>query len=165
MWNYYRDEVNDFASENNDANNFRINNNKTTTSKSFEYKTKLNGSTPNNDNRLDAEVVVPLKYLSNFWRYLNFPLIKCEVELDLSWSRYCAISEISRKSRTPTPEMTTTTNTATFQINNAKIYVPVVTLLINNNIKVLENIKQGFKIIYNFLEQIQIGNNNAIKKQ
>ena len=84
MWNYYRDEVNDFASENNDANNFRINNNKTTTSKSFEYETKLNGSTPNNDNRLDAEVVVPLKYLSNFWRYLNFPLIKCEVELDLS---------------------------------------------------------------------------------
>ena len=61
--------------------------------------------------------------------------------------------------------MATTTNTATFQINNAKIYIPVVTLLINNNIKVLENIKQGFKIIYNFLEQIQIGNNNAIKKQ
>ena len=61
--------------------------------------------------------------------------------------------------------MTTTTNTATFQINNAKIYVPVVTLLINNNIKILENIKQGFKIIYNLLEQIQIGNNNAIKKQ
>ena len=61
--------------------------------------------------------------------------------------------------------MATTTNSATFQINNAKIYVPVVTLLINNNIKVLENIKQGFKIIYNFLEQIQIGNNNAIKKQ
>ena len=84
LWNYYRDEVNDSASENNDANNFRINNNKTTTSKSFEYKTKLNGSTPNNDSRLDAEVVVPLKYLSNFWRYLNFPLIKCEVELDLS---------------------------------------------------------------------------------
>ena len=61
--------------------------------------------------------------------------------------------------------MATTTNTATFQINNAKIYIPVVALLINNNIKVLENIKQGFKIIYNFLEQIQIGNNNAIKKQ
>ena len=60
--NYYRDEVNDSANENNNANNFRINNNKTTISKSFEYKTKLIGSTPNNDSRLDAEVVVPLKY-------------------------------------------------------------------------------------------------------
>ena len=41
--------------------------------------------------------------------------------------------------------MLTTTNIATFQINNAKLYVPVATLSINDNIKVLENIKQGFK--------------------
>ena len=38
-----------------------------------------------------------------------------------------------------------TTNSATFQINNAKLYVPVVTLYINDNIKFSENIKQGFK--------------------
>ena len=68
LWNYYRDEVNDSANENNDGNNFRISNNKTTTSKSFEYKTKLIGCTPNNDSRLDAEVVIPLKYLSDFRR-------------------------------------------------------------------------------------------------
>ena len=36
VWNYYRDNVNDSANENNDANNHRINNNKTTASKSFE---------------------------------------------------------------------------------------------------------------------------------
>ena len=66
LWNYYRDEVNDSAKENNDANNFRINNNKTATSKSFEYKTKLIGSTPNNHSGLDTEVVLPLRYLSNF---------------------------------------------------------------------------------------------------
>ena len=48
--------------------------------------TKLIGSTPNNDYRLDAEVVVPLKDLSNFWRSLDFRLIHCEMELDLSWS-------------------------------------------------------------------------------
>ena len=41
--------------------------------------------------------------------------------------------------------MATTTTSATFQINNAKIYVPVVTFSINDNIKFLENIKQGFK--------------------
>ena len=38
LWNHYRDELNDFAIENNNANN-RINKNKTITSKSFEYKT------------------------------------------------------------------------------------------------------------------------------
>ena len=85
LWNYYRDEINDSANENNDANNYRINNNKTTTSKSFEYKTKILGTTPNDKNILDAEVVVPLKYLSNFWRSLDLPLINCEIELDLSW--------------------------------------------------------------------------------
>ena len=42
---------------------------------------------PNNNNILDAEVVVPLKYLSNFWRSLDLPLISCEIELDLSWSK------------------------------------------------------------------------------
>ena len=99
LWNYYREEVNDSANENNDANNFRINNNKTTTSKSFEHKTKVIGITPNNDSRLDAEVVVPLKYLSNFYRSLNIPLFNCEkIEHDLSWLRYYVISEISRTS-------------------------------------------------------------------
>ena len=67
LWNYYRDEVNDSANENNNANNFRINNNKTTRSKSFECKDNLIGSTPDNDSRLDVEVVVPLKNLSNCW--------------------------------------------------------------------------------------------------
>ena len=71
--NYYRDEVDDDANENDAANN-RINKNKTTTSKSFEYKTKLIGNMPNNNNILDAEVVVPLKYLSNFWRSLDLTL-------------------------------------------------------------------------------------------
>ena len=42
FWNYYRDQVNDNAYKNNDAGNYRINNNNTTTSKSFEYKTKNN---------------------------------------------------------------------------------------------------------------------------
>ena len=54
----------------------------------------------------------------------------------------------------PLINATTTTTSATFQINNAKLYVPVVTLSINNNINILENIKQGFSIKNNFLEQI-----------
>ena len=66
FWNYYRDGVNGFANENKNANNFRIINNKTTTSKFFEHKTKLIGSTSNNDSRLEAEVVVPFLEISQF---------------------------------------------------------------------------------------------------
>ena len=91
MWNYYRDEVNDSTNENDDANNYRINNNKTATSKSFEYKTKLIGITPNDNSRLNVEVAVPLKYLSNFWRSFNLLSFNCEIELDLTWSKYCVI--------------------------------------------------------------------------
>ena len=65
LWNYYRDKINDYANENNGANN-RINNSKTKTSKSFEYKAKIIGRKPDDNNTLDAEVVAWLKYLSNF---------------------------------------------------------------------------------------------------
>ena len=81
MWNYYQNEINDDGKENNATNN-RINNNKIITSKSFEYKAKLIGSMPNDNNTLDAEVVVLLRYLSNFWRSLDLPLINCKMELD-----------------------------------------------------------------------------------
>ena len=49
-----------------------VNNSKTTTSKPFEYKTKTTGSPQADNSRLDAEAAVPLKYLSNFWRFLGF---------------------------------------------------------------------------------------------
>ena len=57
MWNYYRDEVNSDANENNDAGNYRINNNKSARSKSFEYKTKIIGSASNYNATLDTEVL------------------------------------------------------------------------------------------------------------
>ena len=81
-------------------------------------------------------------------------MINFEVELDLSWSEECIISEISitlRVAGEPNAnlpvlvEEAIQTTGATFQINNAKIYVPVVTLYINDNIKFLENIQQEFK--------------------
>ena len=86
LWNYYRDEINDSDIEiNNDDS--KINNNKTIASKSFEYKTKIIGNTTNNNNILNEEVVVPLKYLTNFRRSLCLPLINCEIELDLRWTK------------------------------------------------------------------------------
>ena len=92
--------------------------------------------------------------MSIFWRSLELPLINCEIELDLSWSRNCIISEISRTAAVggnadanppvPAGEATLITGT-TFQINNTKLYVPVVTLFIKNNIKFLEYVKQRFR--------------------
>ena len=71
-----QNEVNDNANENN-AYNYRINNSKIIASKSFKYKTKITGSTANDNNTLDAEVVAPSKYLSNFWRSVDLPMFNC----------------------------------------------------------------------------------------
>ena len=81
-------------------------------------------------------------------------MINCEIELDLLWLKECIVSEISIITRVPpNPDANASTQEvsemqltgATFQINKAKLYVPVVTLSINDNITFLENIKQGFK--------------------
>ena len=82
FWDYYRDAIKDNENENNATNN-KINNNKTAR-KSFEHRIKLAKSTPKNKIISEQEVVGPLKYLSNFWRSPDLPLIDCEIEIDLS---------------------------------------------------------------------------------
>ena len=72
--------MNDDANKNNDD-NYRVNYEKTAASKSFDYETNITGSTPINNNTLDTEVVVSLKYLSNFWRSLNLSLITMKQSL------------------------------------------------------------------------------------
>ena len=52
-------------------------------------KIKIRGNTPADGNAKDLEIIVPLKYFSNFWRTLEMPLINCEVNLILSWSLTC----------------------------------------------------------------------------
>ena len=99
LWQHYRDEPNDDLED----------------SESFKSKIKITGKTPNNDNEKDIEIMVPLKYLSNFWRTLEMPLINCKVNLILTWSSTCVI--------------TNSTGAGTFVITNTKLYVPVVTLL------------------------------------
>ena len=59
-------------------------------SDSFNFKTKITGQT-NDDEINNVEIMVPLKYLSNFWRTFEMPLINCEVELILKWSAGCVI--------------------------------------------------------------------------
>ena len=83
LMNYYRQEVNDDPNENNNTGNYRINSSKTTASKSFEYKTKIIGSTQVDDNISNTGVFVALKHFNYFCRSLDLPLINCETELDL----------------------------------------------------------------------------------
>ena len=52
---------------------------------SFKFKAKITGQT-GDDGTKYVEIMVPLKYLSNFWRTLEMPLINCEVNLILTWS-------------------------------------------------------------------------------
>ena len=68
LWQYYNDDPNDNLTD----------------SESFKSKVKIAGKTPNNGNTKDVEIIVPLKYLSNFWRTLEMPLINCEVNLVLT---------------------------------------------------------------------------------
>ena len=76
-------------------------------------------------------------------------MIDCDIELDLSWAKECIISELSiipgvagdPDANPPVPAVAATQITGgTFQINNAKLFVPIFTLSINDNIKFLENI-------------------------
>ena len=138
--------MSDAANKDNDD-HYKVNNSKTTRSRSFEYETKIIDSIPANSNRLNSEVVVPIHYLSNFWRSLDLPLINCEIQLDFSWSKNCQIFEISRTPEVSgnNPKDETLTNGAAFQIKNAKLYVPIVTLSMNDNIKFSGNKKQVFQ--------------------
>ena len=82
-----------------------------------------------------------------FWRSPYLPLINCEIDLDFTWSKISLTSEISRTPKVveDDPMDATQTEGATFKINKTKLYVPVVTFSINDNIKFLENVKQGYK--------------------
>ena len=107
----------------------------------FNFKLKIIGKNAANNNdgniagRVDVEIMVPLKYLSNFWKTLEMPLINCEVELILNWSANCVIIYTNVNNQVPT-----------FTITETNLYVPVVTLSTQDNAKLLPQLKSGFKI-------------------
>ena len=74
--------------------------------------------------------------MSNFWRSLDFALINCEIELDLSWSKECIVSEINK-----TPEV----------IANPDANSP--DPLIKATTETIRQVKR-FSLKNNFLEQI-----------
>ena len=105
LYQYKRDE----PPEDNAIDNLTTDN-----SSSFKYKVKLLGNPVPDDNiaKRNVKVVVPLKYLSNFFRSLEMPLINCKIKLNLTWKKECVLSNQA--------------GAAVFIINDTKMYVPVV---------------------------------------
>ena len=93
---------------------------------------------------------MPLKHLSNFWKTLDISLIKCEVSLALSLSGNGVITRLEERLVTcaqgdnPAVSDDSPTN-ATFEITDCKLYIPVVILSAENDNKLLEQLKTGFK--------------------
>ena len=79
--------------------------------------------------------MVPLKYLSNFWRALEMPLLNCEVNLILTWSSTCLLISTNVRNQNA--------------ITDTKLYVPVVTLSKQENTKFLQQLISGLKIVIN----------------
>ena len=104
---------------------------------SFNFKVKFTGRT-GDDGTKDVEIMVPLKYLSNFCKTLEMPLINCEVNLILTWSSTFVLIATNSPNQN-----------ATFAITDTKRYVPVVTLSTQENTKFLQQLKLGFKRVIN----------------
>ena len=105
-WNYYRDEPNNPPLNDDDSPTINYNAEPITNSESFKCKISITGKSSNANQgtkqentkiKKDFEIVVPLKYLSNFWRSLNIPLINCKVSLTLTWSENCVLTNITTK--------------------------------------------------------------------
>ena len=102
-------------------------------SSSFKYKSSFIG---NNDadgadrKKERLKITIPLKYLSNFWRSLETPLINCKIEFSLEWYKYI---------------LSSAGTAATFTITDTKLYVPIVTLKIEDNAKLSKLLSEGFK--------------------
>ena len=142
LWNYHGDEPS--SSTDNDNITHSILN-----SKPFDYKANfISGVTNNNLIKNDVKIVIPLKHLSNFWEILNIPLTNCEVELILTWFKKCVlIHKLTRDADYDDAFVHNIDNpeNATFEITDTKLYVPIVTLSKENDIKLLEKLKSGFK--------------------
>ena len=127
MWQYCKDRP---AVNNNNAivdfPNKNLNN-------SFNFKVKMTRQTEGNGTK-NVEIMVSLKYLSNFWRTLEMPLINCEVNLILTRSSICDIVSTDVAGQN-----------SIFAITDTKLYVPVITLSQQDNATLLQELKSGFK--------------------
>ena len=130
LYNYYRDELSD---GDNNYDNIKVVNSNT-----FNYKNKIIGNTynvnagadgydVNKNGTQEVELTIPLKYLGNFWRALNIPLISCEVSLELKWNKNCVITSLEQRDIGGGNRDNAPTG-ATLRITDCKLCVPAVTL-------------------------------------
>ena len=130
LWGFKRDEI---------ANNANVINNDN--APSFKNKSNLITNTNADWTAKGVKIAVPLKYLSNFWRSLEMPLINCKVELSLKWIENCVLTSAAIGANANA----TGADSATFKITDAKLYVPIVTLSIEDNSKLSKLLNEGFK--------------------
>ena len=127
LWQYCKDMP---AVDNNNA---VVNFNGANATDSFNFKVKMTGQN-GEDGTQSVEIMVPLKYFTNFSRTIEIPLINCEINLFLTWSENCVIvyTDVANQN-------------GTFEITDTKLYVPVVTLSTQDNTKLLRQLDSGFK--------------------
>ena len=146
LFNYYRDEPN--SGLNPDENTLQVS---IINSNSFEYKSNLNVLLPAIDNGKrtlnNVEIAISLKHLGSFWRSLNISLINCKLSLDLSWSDKCVLAGKNYREASTNPQLNAKNypTDLRFKIDDCKLYVPVVTLSTENENKLFEMLKSGFK--------------------
>ena len=122
LWQFKRDEIEGDVDLTVDNSSF------------FKYKSNFIGDTVAdgaNRKKEGVKIAVPLKYLSNFWRSLEMPLINCKVELSLKWIENCVLTAAAIN----TDANATGGDSASFKITDAKLYVPIVTLSAEDNAK------------------------------
>ena len=108
LWNYYRDEPNNSPLNDDDPPTVNYNADPITNSESFKYRSSITGKTSNvnqengennkqrnTKTKRNLDIVVPLKYLSDFWRNADMPLINCEVSLTLTWPENYFLTDIT----------------------------------------------------------------------
>ena len=137
LWTYYRDEPRNRLSSN---------------SASFKYQTSITGNTYNGNDNADradknkTEIVIPLKYLSNWCRTLNIPLINCEVELVWTWSKNCVLDDMTVRAagnNNDLPAIVTPTGLELYK-NRHKI-ARSSCHFVKRKWQLLEQLKSGFK--------------------
>ena len=106
-------------------------------SASFKYISSFFKPLTDADKRVfkNVKIAVPLKYLSNFWRSLEIPLVNCKIHLELNWTKDYVMSTIAD---------------TIFKITNTKLYVPIVTLSSKDNVKLVKLLEEGFKRLTRF---------------
>ena len=130
FWNYYRDEPRNPLSCNFEC---------------FKYKTNIIWKTLEvNDSLANTKVVIQLKHLSNFWKSLNIPIINCEVEFVLTWTKNCVLADMTVRDEQGNNPAIVAPSGAIFKIRGAKLYVPVATLSKEKWYKAFRTIKIRF---------------------